>query len=262
MNDINYIVMLEKVKKWCIEIGRFQLERLEDKKIIIENKVNILDYVTDVDKESENRIRAYIKNIYPDHSILGEEYGEESNQKEYLWIIDPIDGTTNYIHSFPLFCISIALQHNGETMIGIVYIPKLNMVYSAIRNHGAYLNDKRIEVSNTDELVRCLFATGFQTNRIIENINKNSYDYMLMNAGDTRQVGSTAISLCMTADGSFDGFWHFDVEEWDYAAGELITKEAGGMVKHYNINGHFLIIGSNKQMFLKIEDILVNHTRK
>lgn len=261
MSCENYSKILNEVKSWCKEIGNFQLERLTQRDFHIYNKVNVFDYVTDVDKESEKRIRVLIKDNYPKHSILGEEYGEEG-QSDFLWIIDPIDCTTNYIHGFCMFCISVALEHNGKLVLGAVYIPKLNMMYSAVRNGGAYLNENRINVSETNELTRCLFATGFQVNRITKNYNGSLYNYMIQKAGDIRQVGSTAISLCMTAEGSFDGFWHFDVKKWDYAAGELILQEAGGIIKHYNINGHFLIIGSNEKMFEKMEAILLSHVRK
>ncbi len=207
--------------------------------------------VTQVDRESENTIISIIKDKYPNHSIIAEERPAIDTTSDYKWIIDPLDGTTNYIHGFPVFSISIALAFRNDVILGTVYDPLRNELFSAIKNFGAYLNKKKIRVSTVKKLTAALVATGFPY-EVQENfyLNMKIFQNMYKNTQGVRRAGSAAIDLCYVACGRLDGFWEFDLNPWDIAAGALIVKEAGGLVTDTENNTYRLenqhIIASNQ----------------
>ncbi len=194
-------------------------------------------YVTEADTKSEEFIINTIAKVYPDHSILAEESGinDPLLTGSYKWIIDPLDGTTNFVHGLPWFCVSIACEFNGEIIIGAVYNPAMNELFLAEKEKGAYLNDRKIAVSKTNKITDSFLATGFSYNKgkkLTEAINK--YHILKQESTAVRRNGAAAIDLAYTAAGMFDGYWEKDLAPWDMAAGFLIVKEAGGSITNFS----------------------------
>lgn len=195
------------------------------------------DLVTKADIESERVITETIRSTFPDHSILAEESGLYSCSSSSRWIVDPLDGTTNFAHQLPLFCSSIAFQHEGEIIVGVILNPVTNELFYAVKNQGAYLNGVRINVSDKKDLKESLLVTGFPYNAtdIIDQIMKRMTSCLKASQG-IRRLGSAALDLCYVACGRFDGFWEQNLKPWDTAAGYLIAREAGGVVTDFANN--------------------------
>ncbi|MEJ5172099.1 MAG: inositol monophosphatase family protein [Hydrogenothermaceae bacterium] len=197
----------------------------------VESK-GVKDFVTYVDRLSEERIRNYILSIYPDHSFLGEEEGT-FGKSEFVWIVDPLDGTKNYISGFEIFAVSVALKREDEFLASAIYIPMLDKLYYAEKGSGAYLNGQRIKVSNRP-IQNAVVATGFPFRNIKE---LDSYISMLKKAMITfsgvRRPGAAAIDLALVAEGVFDGFFEMKLSIWDIAAGALLIEEAGGIYSNF-----------------------------
>jgi len=190
------------------------------------------DLVTEADDESEDRIIEILKKEYPGHQILSEESGiHEAKNHDYLWVIDPLDGTTNYTHQFPMVSVSLALYHKGSPLIGIVYNPILNEFFEASAGNGAALNGKPIHVSSTDKLKKSLLATGFAYNRReTPDNNYAEFCHLTNSCQGVRRAGSAALDLAYVACGRLDGHWEIGLKPWDVAAGALLVEEAGGKV--------------------------------
>jgi len=210
----------------------------------IETK-NKNDFVTYVDKLSEEKIIGNILKSFPEHAILGEESGELLTRSEYRWIIDPLDGTTNFIHGVPTFAVSIALQKNNELILGVVYDPLRDELFHAEKGQGSYLNDKRIYVSKKEELANCLITTGFpyRTDDYYRDYVKIFAEFMVKTAG-IRRPGAAVLDLAYTAAGRFDGFWEMLLKPWDIAAGAILIEEAGGVITDINGENTYLLTGS------------------
>lgn len=203
----------------------------------IEFKTNELNLVTETDKASEKLITDFIKKKYPLHGILAEEGSEVNKSSDHLWVIDPLDGTTNFAHGLPIFSVSIGLQKNGETIAGVVYDVMRDIVYSAEKGTGSFENEKRINVSKNENLGYGMLVTGFPYD-IKENPDKASERFIafLKQARAIRRLGSAAIDFCYVANGVFDGFWEVSLHPWDMCAGKLIVEEAGGLVTDFDNN--------------------------
>lgn len=216
----------------CREAGQIQLEGLnQTRQIEFKGAINL---VTDIDKACENRIVEILQGRFPDHDILAEEGGGKRKDSEYKWIIDPLDGTTNYAHGYPLFCTSIALEHQGEIVVGAVFEPNRGEMFLAERGGGATLNGQRIHVSQTRELGQAMLATGFAYNvRDTAENNLNHFKKFLLQAQAIRRDGVAAVDLCYVASGRYDGFWELNLFPWDVAAGILCIEEAGGRVSDF-----------------------------
>ena len=193
------------------------------------------DLVTEVDKKSETKIIEVIHKYFPDHNVLSEEAGDLMMSSDYVWIVDPIDGTVNYAHALPIFCISIGLQINKEIVMGLVYNPLSGEKFFSQKGKGAFLNNKRIHVSNKKYLKDAILVTGFPYNA------KENYDHCIdhfvnfIKCGlPIRRLGSAALDMCYVACGRFDGFWEVSLNPWDVAAGSLILTEAGGRLSDFN----------------------------
>jgi myo-inositol-1(or 4)-monophosphatase len=191
------------------------------------------DLVTIADRNSEILIRERIKKNWPTHDVLGEEQGLVDTGSDYRWYVDPLDGTTNFAHGFPIFCVSMALEHKGKRIAGVVYDPTRNELFAAEQGSGAYLNQQRIQVSKTSTLAECLVATGFPSHKRHKNPNIYFYHQITLRTHGVRRAGSAALDLCCVASGRFDGFWEFNLNPWDTAAGVLIVEEAGGKVTDF-----------------------------
>jgi len=225
--------MKEVLYKAALESGKIIKDYFE-KKFEISSKDVISNLVTEVDKKSESKIIEIIKENYPDHSILSEEIGAMESESEVKWIIDPIDGTINYAHSIPLCCVSIGVEVNNGIVLGVVYNPISGEFFFAEKGKGAYLNDKKIAVSKEDNLKKSLIVTGFPYNTS-GNPHKPVQVFAEFVNGDipVRRLGSAALDLCWTACGRFDGFWEYNLNPWDVAAGYLIMTESGGQVTDF-----------------------------
>jgi len=211
------------------ESGLFLKSNLHERHSIqYKGEINI---VTDADRKSEEMILTRISREFPAHDILSEESDARDSGAEFRWIIDPLDGTTNYAHGFPVFCVSIALQKKRETIVGCVFNPMLDEMFTVEAGCGAFLNGEKIRVSSVVDFSKSFLATGFpydlRTNR---NNNMNYFTALAKRTLAVRRAGSAALDLAYTAAGRFDGFWELKLHPWDTAAGMLMVQEAGGKV--------------------------------
>ncbi len=204
-----------------------------------------VDLVTEMDRKAEDLIVEELRRNFPDHGILTEESAERVTDSSCRWIIDPLDGTTNYAHGFPIFCVSIALEEEGEVSFGVVYCPMLDELFTATRDEGAFLNGERIRVSKTPDLDKSLLATGFPYDvRTSKDNNLDHFANFAVRAQAIRRAGAAALDLCYVGCGRFDGFWEMKLKPWDVAAAALVVREAGGMVTDFN-KGPFSIYGGD-----------------
>jgi myo-inositol-1(or 4)-monophosphatase len=201
------------------------------------------DLVTAADRASEVLIRQRIQQQFPGHDVLGEEQGLNDQGSDYRWYVDPLDGTTNFAHGYPVFCVSMALERRspgerddgqGVRIAGVVYDPTRDELFSAEQGRGAQLNGERIQVSRIATLKECLVATGFPSHKRHKNPNIHFYHQITLRTHGVRRAGSAALDLCCVASGRFDGFWEFNLNPWDTAAGVLIVEEAGGQVSRFD----------------------------
>ncbi len=243
LNDLNKY--LDVAKEAALRAGVVLKERFRKlcPSMIDEKAKN--DFVTEADKKSEEIIKGLIWSHFSDHDILAEESLAVRNDSPFLWIIDPLDGTLNYIHSLPCFAVSIALEIEGELAVGLIYEPLKENIYSAIKGQGAFKNGKRIHVSHSNTLNTSLIATGFpfRIKDIIDNYLK-VFKELFMHATGIRRGGSACLDLAYTAEGIFGGFFECSLSPWDMAAGALLVKEAGGEVTDFNGGNQYLKTGN------------------
>ncbi|MHB8666491.1 MAG: inositol monophosphatase family protein [Burkholderiales bacterium] len=218
------------------------------------------DFVTEVDQAAEQAVIQILRKAFPDHAILAEESGAHG-KSDYVWIIDPLDGTTNFIHGFPQYCTSIGLRYKGSVTQAVIYDPARNELYTATRGHGAYLNDRRMRVSKRKQLDDALIGTGFPF-REVEHIGEYMpilRQVMGQTAG-VRRAGSAALDLAYVAAGRLDGFWETGLSPWDMAAGSLLIQEAGGLVSDFHGDGDFLdsgdIVAGTPKVFAPLLQII------
>ncbi len=193
-----------------------------------------VDLVTVADRKSEALIVHRIQARWPKHDVLGEEGASIETGSDYRWYVDPLDGTTNFAHGFPVFCVSLALEWKGQRIAGVVYDPTRDELFSAERGSGAYLNGEPIRVSKVANLAECLVATGFPSHKRHKNPNIFFYHQITLRTHGVRRAGSAALDLASVASGRFDGFWEFNLNPWDTAAGVLLVEEAGGVVTDFS----------------------------
>jgi myo-inositol-1(or 4)-monophosphatase len=223
---------LEVAVEAAREAGAILLAEFDrPKKISYKGEVDI---VTESDKRSEAVIVARLQTRFPQHSIVAEEGGGGAEKSaRYRWYVDPLDGTTNFAHGFPVFAVSIGLLEDGEPLVGAVLNPVANELFTAARGQGAQLNHKRIHVSEIASLSKSLLSTGFPAHKRMSNPNIHYYWEFTLRSHGVRRAGSAALDLCSVAAGRFDGFWEFGLKSWDTAAGILIVREAGGSVTDF-----------------------------
>lgn len=227
--------LLEVAKEAAYEAGEIQLSYLGKNKHI-EQKSCVNDLVTDADKKSEAKIISIINTYFPEHDILGEETGSHlEHNSSYLWVIDPLDGTTNFAHNFPHFAVSIGLVKDGQIYMGVVYDPFKNELFWAAQGHGAFLNSDRITVSSIETLNKALVATGFAPNKkeALET-NLEYFKQFMLKTHAVRRPGAASLDICYVACGRLDGFWEMKLHAWDVTAGACIVREAGGKVTNFN----------------------------
>ncbi|MDN3517896.1 inositol-1-monophosphatase [Aquisalimonas lutea] len=226
------------------------LDRLD--RVRVESK-GLNDYVSDVDRTAEQEIIGTLRQAYPDHEFLGEEGGSQG-KSDYVWIIDPLDGTTNFIYGLPHFAVSIALQHRGRLEVGVIYDPVRQELFTATRGNGATLDDHRIRVRNHKSIEGRLLATGFPFRQPRHmDAYMNQFQAVIRRAGDLRRAGSAALDLAYVAAGRLDGYWELGLKPWDIAAGALIVREAGGVVADFNGEERYMdngnVVAGNPKLF-------------
>jgi myo-inositol-1(or 4)-monophosphatase len=222
------------------------------------------DFVTDVDKAAEEAIIEVLQKAYPTHAFLGEESGTTGNvndESEFVWIIDPLDGTTNFMHGFPQYAVSIALQQRGVITLGVVYDPVRNDLFTAEKGAGAFLNDKRIRVRKLDRIAGALLGTGYKNGspKALDEYLK-MYGLMAERCHGVRRAGSAALDLAYVASGRLDGFYEKNLQPWDIAAGSLLVTEAGGIAGEFNGESNYMntghIIAASPRVFGQMVGLL------
>jgi myo-inositol-1(or 4)-monophosphatase len=241
-----------------INRASFDLDRIK----VTEKKPN--DFVTEVDQAAEQAIIEVLKSAYPDHAILAEESGASTNlhdENDNVWIIDPLDGTTNFIHGFPQYCVSIALQQRGQITQAVVYDPTRNDLFTATKGAGAYLNEKRIRVTKRDKISDALIGTGFPF-RAGDDIDEylKVFKIMTQNCAGLRRPGSAALDLAYVACGRLDGFFEKGLQPWDMAAGSLLITESGGIMGTFDGESDYLykgdVIAGTPKVFAQMVSLL------
>jgi myo-inositol-1(or 4)-monophosphatase len=212
------------------------------------------DFVSEVDHAAEEAIIGVLRDAYPAHGFLAEESGEKNARADYVWVIDPLDGTTNFLHGFPQYCVSIALLHKSVPQQAVVLDPTRNELFTATRGSGAFLNDRRIRVSRADRLEAALVGTGFPF-RQIDNLERyvTMLKTMMRGTAGIRRAGAAALDLAWVAAGRMDAFWEIGLSPWDMAAGALLVREAGGLVGDFDGDDKYLdkgeIVAANAKVF-------------
>jgi myo-inositol-1(or 4)-monophosphatase len=226
----------------------------------IERKSSEIDLVTDVDRAAEAVILDVLGSAFPEHAILAEESGSRGDH-EFLWLVDPLDGTTNFAHQYPQVSISLALRRGDETMLGVVYDPIREELFVARRGAGAFLNDRRLTVSRTPALEESLLASGFPYDRREKaDFYLSFFKAFMLQTQGIRRAGSAALDLCWVGAGRVDGFWEWNLKPWDTAAGALVVQEAGGRVSDFCGERHDLFgnqtLASNGRIHAEMVDVL------
>jgi myo-inositol-1(or 4)-monophosphatase len=235
----------------------------------------VADFVTHVDREAEARILEIVRANFPDHAIMAEESADDEDANaghEWLWVIDPLDGTTNFLHGYPMYCASVAALRNGVPTIGAVVTSSTNEEWAAVEGGGAFRNGQRIHVSETARFDRALIGTGFPFKMpdVLPHY-LNQFHTIIRQVSDIRRAGSAALDLCHVASGYLDGFWELDLRPWDYAAGVLMIREAGGVVNGLFDQGSRVaepawqgaggIIAGNNYVYQKLCDVVLDRSR-
>lgn len=222
------------------------------------------DFVSEVDRSAEQAIISVLKDAYPTHGFFGEESGKTNTEADSIWIIDPLDGTTNFLHGFPAYCVSIALQERGVLTQAVIYDPVRNDLFTATRGRGAFLNDKRIRVTQRSKLQEALISTGFPFKDFSYfDTYINIFRDMAKKTSGLRRPGSAALDLAYVAAGYADGFFEINLSPWDIAAGALLVQEAGGIVGDFEGNESWLktgnIVAGNPKVFGQMLQVIAPH---
>jgi myo-inositol-1(or 4)-monophosphatase len=240
-----------------------QLNRLDALKVAEKSRN---EFVTQVDEAAEAAIIEVIRDHYPEHSILAEESGATGGEHEYQWIIDPLDGTTNYIHGFPVFSVSIAVARAGELEHGVVYDPLRQEIFTASRGQGAQLDGHKIRVSKRTTLRPALIATGLPYRANLKHLDRylDMLRAVMLETAGIRRPGSAALDLCYVAAGRVDGFWELGLQKWDIAAGALIIREAGGRISDFRGTDGYLasgnVVAGNPKVYAALSKLLAPFT--
>lgn len=244
---------------WAMEAGKLQLQKFRNRHLQMETKSSMHDVVTEIDKTCEKMLIERIQRHYPTHSILAEEGGSLQNEGDWEWVIDPLDGTNNYSQGLPIFCVSIGVKHHGVTQVGVVYVPYLDELFTAIKGEGASWNGRTIRVSRKSNLDECIVATGFPYDKGTvgsANNNLDNVNALLPRLRGLRRMGSAAYDLCCVAAGLLDGYWELNLKPWDACAGCLIVEEAGGQVVSFRDDRNISIAAGHKNVVSQLLPLL------
>lgn len=255
--------MLSIAVKAARRAGSLINRATQDLDLLTVERKGVSDYVSEVDRMAEQAIVETLMEAYPDHAILAEEGGAQG-QSDYLWIIDPLDGTTNFLHGFPQFAVSIGLQIKGVLNLAVVYDPTRNELFTATRGRGAHLNDRRLRVSKQTRLQESLIGTGFPYRDFtyLDDYLKMFRELLPKTAG-LRRPGCASLDLAYVAAGRYDGFWEAGLKPWDMAAGVLLIQEAGGLVTDFDGGENYLatgnVVGGNPKVFSQLLQVIQPH---
>lgn len=239
--------------EWAKEVGKIHLSYFRGTNLGIETKSNIYDVVTRADKQGEAFLLEQIQRLFPGHGVLGEESGAHAGTGDYLWVLDPLDGTNNFSQGLPVFTVSIGLQYKGETVLGVVYAPYLDELYTAVKGKGAYLNDTPIRVSTKSALEESVLGTGFPYDKDVNpDNNASNLAAILPHLRGIRRMGSAAYDLACVAAGFLDGYWELALHSWDICAGALLVEEAGGIVRSFREDRGISIMAGNAALVEKM----------
>ena len=248
---------LDSVQGIARQVGKLQRENLGRLDLVTDMKSTGIDLVTEIDRRSEDIIVGFLRQEYPSHAILAEESGESGQESEYRWVVDPLDGTTNYAQGLPVFAVSIALEHRGEPVLGVVYEPVTDEMFASIRGQGAYCNGKRLHVGQKTELLDCVLATGFPYDIATHPVNNVDYFIgMATRVRALRRMGAAAYDLACVSSGKFDGFWELQLSPWDVAASILFVREAGGVIIPFRTDRKISIVAGNEVISRQIMAVL------
>lgn len=255
--------MLSIAVKAARRAGSLINRATQDVDLLTVERKGVSDYVSEVDRLAEQAIVETLLEAYPDHAILAEEGGAQG-RSDYLWIIDPLDGTTNFLHGFPQFAVSIGLQIKGVLNLAVVYDPTRNELFTATRGRGAHLNDRRLRVSKQTRLQESLIGTGFPYRDFtyLDDYLKMFRELLPKTAG-LRRPGCASLDLAYVAAGRYDGFWEAGLKPWDLAAGVLLIQEAGGLVTDFDGGENYMatgnVVGGNPKVFSQLLQVIQPH---
>ena len=260
MNDDNIAYVDAAVEAARIGGGVLKEYSARAGKIAISQK-GLNDYVTEVDQASERAILGYLQQRFPEHSIIAEESSAQTRDRSFQWYVDPLDGTTNFIHGVPVYAVSVGLAHEGRMVAGAVYDPVRDEMFHAVAEGGAFLNKERIHITERDSLKGALIATGFPFRahtRLREYLR--SFEMFILQTAGIRRCGSASLDLCYTACGRYDGFYEMSLSTWDIAAGSLIVKEAGGLITDFIGRDGYLksgnVVVANRRIHAAMLDVI------
>ncbi len=263
MCDCDIKKLVDDAIAWAREAGEVQLKYFRSSHLNIRAKFNDSDIVTEADKASEQVIINNINRTYPQHAILSEEMGGNAIESDYRWIIDPLDGTTNFSNGLPLFSVSIAVEYRGEVIVGVVYAPYLDEMFHAVKGGGAWLNGKPIAPSGKESLSHSVVTTGFPVDKdITTDNNLDNVSRVLPRVRGMRRLGSAAIDLCYVAAGFLDGYWEMNLHTWDVAAGQLIVQEAGACYSHFRTDRNISVVAATPLIFETLYSLLASEAPK
>lgn len=250
---------LENAIKWAREVGAVQMKYFRSKNLKSETKLNDFDVVTEADKASEDIIINAIHTTYPTHSILSEESGASSGEdSDWLWVIDPLDGTTNFSQGLPIFNVSIGLRYKGETVAGVVYAPYLDELFYAEKGGGAWFNGEQIHCAHKSELSTMVVATGTPYDRDVNpDNNLENLARVCLRVRAMRFEGSAALDLSYTAAGIFDAYWELNIKPWDIEAGALILREAGGDLVSLREDRNVSVLAGSRETIGALRPLIV-----
>lgn len=250
--------------------GEIQMEHFRSKSLQMETKSTVYDVVTQVDKACENMLVKAISKKFPSHSIIGEETGKHLHEDSpWAWVIDPLDGTNNYSQGLPIFCVSIGVTYEGEPVVGVVYTPYLDELFTAVKGEGAYIQmglcmdellpPERLHVSMKTDLSQSVVASGFPYDKATHPINNvREASLVIPHVRGFRRMGAAAYDLCSVALGTIDVYWEFDLKPWDACAASLIVKEAGGIIKPLRDDRNISIVAGNETIVENLLEIIKN----
>ena len=249
----------------ALHCGKIQMESFRTQNIGIDTKSNVYDVVTKVDKACEDYLLTEIARLYPTHSVLGEETGQHLHaDSDWAWVVDPLDGTNSYSQGLPVFCVSIGVTYKGEGVVGVVYAPYLDELYTAVKGEGAWFGKAgetseatRLHVSSKTCLKECVVASGFPYDKATNPINNiREVSIIIPQVRGFRRMGSAAYDLCCTAMGTIDAYWEYNLNPWDVCAGQLIVQEAGGIVIPLCDNRKISIIAGPETLVKELETVI------
>lgn len=267
MTDIELRILTQKVISISKEVGAFlknEVHQIKGKDI---QEKGLHDLVTYVDKTAERSLVSSLEDLLPNAGFITEEGTVDQTESDYKWIIDPLDGTTNFIHGVPLYSVSIALWHSNEIILGVIYEPNLNECFSSWKGGDAILNGKKISVSGTSKVDKALFATGFPYyDYSLMKEYLLFFEYLMKNSRGIRRLGSAAVDMAYVACGRYDGFYEYGLQAWDIAAGSIIVKNAGGKVFDFEGSDHYIfgkeIVALNTELHIEFMDQIRIHFGK